>query len=156
LETSPILTNLVYGTARVVRALTAAFARGLGSARQPLESGLVWLLDHQNADGSWGADGTGTGTVEETALAIESLADVCGIMKPDRLSQLTPALGRGVAWLVERVEAGTWQEAAPIGFYFAKLWYYERLYPIIFTVAALMRVSDLLSSPGSKSSRIET
>jgi squalene-hopene/tetraprenyl-beta-curcumene cyclase len=28
-------------------------------------------------------------------------------------------------------------KASPIGFYFAKLWYYERLYPLIFTVAAL-------------------
>ncbi|PYK61575.1 MAG: hypothetical protein DME21_08745 [Verrucomicrobia bacterium] len=30
---------------------------------------------------------------------------------------------------------------SPIGFYFAKLWYYERLYPQIFTVAALSRVA---------------
>jgi squalene-hopene/tetraprenyl-beta-curcumene cyclase len=30
-------------------------------------------------------------------------------------------------------------EPSPIGFYFAKLWYYERLYPRIFTVAALKR-----------------
>jgi hypothetical protein len=35
------------------------------------------------------------------------------------------------------VEAGDWREPAPIGFYFAKLWYYERLYPMIFTVGAL-------------------
>ena len=25
----------------------------------------------------------------------------------------------------------------PIGFYFAKLWYHERLYPLIFTTTAL-------------------
>ncbi|MDP6504909.1 MAG: hypothetical protein QF886_14920, partial [Planctomycetota bacterium] len=30
-------------------------------------------------------------------------------------------------------------EPAPIGFYFAKLWYYEKLYPIIFSIAALTR-----------------
>jgi squalene-hopene/tetraprenyl-beta-curcumene cyclase len=28
---------------------------------------------------------------------------------------------------------------SPISFYFAKLWYYERLYPQIFTVGALSR-----------------
>ena len=28
-------------------------------------------------------------------------------------------------------------DPAPIGFYFAKLWYYEKLYPLVFAVAAL-------------------
>ena len=37
--------------------------------------------------------------------------------------------------LVDRkVESGEWLRPSPIGFYFAKLWYYERLYPMIFTV----------------------
>ena len=30
-------------------------------------------------------------------------------------------------------------KATPIGFYFARLWYFEKLYPLIFTVAALRR-----------------
>jgi hypothetical protein len=31
--------------------------------------------------------------------------------------------------------------ASPIGFYFAKLWYFEKLYPLIFfTVSALSQV----------------
>ena len=46
---------------------------------------------------------------------------------------------RGLAWLVERIEAGGLYDPTPIGFYFAKLWYYEKLYPLIFTVAALGR-----------------
>ena len=45
--------------------------------------------------------------------------------------------------LVQRVEDGTWTQPAPIGFYFAKLWYYERLYPMVFTVAALEAVARL-------------
>jgi squalene-hopene/tetraprenyl-beta-curcumene cyclase len=53
------------------------------------------------------------------------------------------ALERGARWLVERVESGAWREPSPIGFYFAKLWYYERLYPLIFTVGALNRVATL-------------
>jgi squalene-hopene/tetraprenyl-beta-curcumene cyclase len=36
-------------------------------------------------------------------------------------------------------------EPSPIGFYFAKLWYYEELYPVIFTVGALQRVGRLLN-----------
>jgi squalene-hopene/tetraprenyl-beta-curcumene cyclase len=44
---------------------------------------------------------------------------------------------RGVSWLVDAVEANRHGETSPIGFYFAKLWYYEALYPLIMTVAAL-------------------
>ena len=46
---------------------------------------------------------------------------------------------RGLEWLIGRVEAGGLYEPTPIGFYFAKLWYFEKLYPLIFTVAALGR-----------------
>ena len=49
------------------------------------------------------------------------------------------AVNKGLCWLVEQVEAGRLQQPTPIGFYFAKLWYYERLYPVIFSVAALGR-----------------
>jgi squalene-hopene/tetraprenyl-beta-curcumene cyclase len=35
------------------------------------------------------------------------------------------------------VETDHCREPSPIGFYFAKLWYYEKLYPLIFTVSAL-------------------
>jgi squalene-hopene/tetraprenyl-beta-curcumene cyclase len=34
---------------------------------------------------------------------------------------------------------------APVGFYFAKLWYYEKLYPLVFTVAALGDATRRLS-----------
>jgi squalene-hopene/tetraprenyl-beta-curcumene cyclase len=47
---------------------------------------------------------------------------------------------------VEAVESGRFRDPSPIGFYFAKLWYYEKLYPLIFTVAALGRACR--SSPG--------
>jgi squalene-hopene/tetraprenyl-beta-curcumene cyclase len=33
--------------------------------------------------------------------------------------------------------------AAPIGLYFAKLWYFEDLYPLSFTVAACERACQL-------------
>ena len=49
----------------------------------------------------------------------------------------------GANWLLQRVEDDTWTRPAPIGFYFAKLWYYERMYPIAFTVAALEAVARL-------------
>ena len=43
---------------------------------------------------------------------------------------------RGALWLIERVESGAWTEPSPIGFYFAKLWYFEKLYPLIAAMAA--------------------
>jgi squalene-hopene/tetraprenyl-beta-curcumene cyclase len=49
------------------------------------------------------------------------------------------ALERGQAWIVARVERGGLYEPTSMGFYFAKLWYFEKLYPIIFIVAALGR-----------------
>ena len=51
------------------------------------------------------------------------------------------AVERGLVWLIDAVESGRFREPSPIGFYFAKLWYFEKLYPLIFTVAALGRAS---------------
>jgi squalene-hopene/tetraprenyl-beta-curcumene cyclase len=52
--------------------------------------------------------------------------------------RLAAATG-GALWLSARVEAGTVEQPSPIGFYFAKLWYFEALYPIIFAVSGLNR-----------------
>ncbi|MFM9961998.1 MAG: hypothetical protein ACKV2Q_12320 [Planctomycetaceae bacterium] len=49
---------------------------------------------------------------------------------------------RGLSWLIVRVEDGRFREPSPIGFYFAKLWYFEALYPLIFTVAALRKAVE--------------
>jgi squalene-hopene/tetraprenyl-beta-curcumene cyclase len=54
---------------------------------------------------------------------------------------------RGVAWLVDAVEANRHRECTPIGLYFAKLWYYERLYPLIFLVSALGRAVSRYGLP---------
>ncbi len=47
------------------------------------------------------------------------------------------AIIRGVEFLLESVADGHHRLPWPIGFYFAKLWYHERLYPLIFTTTAL-------------------
>ena len=57
------------------------------------------------------------------------------------------AAERGAGWLIEATGNGTEFPAAPIGFYFAKLWYFERLYPLVFTVWALERVRTALPAP---------
>ena len=79
-------------------------------------------------------------SVEETALAVEALLAASNpeprILNPGPLAS---ALEKGLTWLIERVECGEHRQPSPIGFYFAKLWYYERLYPLTFTVATLGR-----------------
>lgn len=70
-------------------------------------------------------------SVEETALAVEALASCGGVGKYETAAR------RGAQWLVDAVETGRHQECSPIGFYFARLWYYERLYPLTMTIAAL-------------------
>jgi squalene-hopene/tetraprenyl-beta-curcumene cyclase len=137
--------NPVYGTARVVSALS-----DLGRPESParvqrlLQTGATWLLNAQRPDGSWGGSSAAPPSVEETALAVEALAALGGSTASHAgVPAVDQATRRGVCWLIDRVEDGTWRQPAPIGFYFAKLWYYERLYPLLFTVGALERVSQL-------------
>ena len=58
--------------------------------------------------------------------------------------EVSSAMRRGTSWLLARVHDDTWVEPAPIGFYFAKLWYFEKIYPLAFTVGALRAVDSLL------------
>ena len=68
-----------------------------------------FLYSIQKPDGSFG-------TIEDTALAVAALNDE-----------------RGRRWIKEHSEF----KPSPIGLYFAKLWYSEKLYPLIFAASAL-------------------
>jgi len=137
--------NPVYGTARVLAAWRAAGLENDTSAVR----GREWLAGVQNSDGGWGGDADTPSSVEETALAVEALLDrVPGEaegMWTGRIEERSDPknaekqLAGGINWLIDRVETGTWTKSSPIGFYFARLWYFEKLYPLIFTVAALRR-----------------
>jgi squalene-hopene/tetraprenyl-beta-curcumene cyclase len=123
--------NPTYGTARVLLA-----CRDLISDRPELEDlmvrGAAWLAGCQNSDGGFGGGGGTRSTLEETGLALEAL---CSLPVAARISPRV--IHAGIAWLTEAVERGAWREPSPIGFYFAKLWYFERLYPLVFSLAAL-------------------
>jgi squalene-hopene/tetraprenyl-beta-curcumene cyclase len=119
--------NSVYGTSRV---LLAGFDDPMIT-----DSAKSALFARQLADGGWGSLLGGSST-EETALAVEAIASIPEFyFDKARESQFQ----RGLDHLTDRVLSGQFAEPAPIGFYFAKLWYFERLYPIIWTVGALRR-----------------
>jgi squalene-hopene/tetraprenyl-beta-curcumene cyclase len=124
--------NPVYGTSRVLLA-------------RDDEVAVNWLCTVQQDDGGWNGGSDGACSIEETAVAVEALAKVIG-KRNNVKPHVVEALVSGVNWLIEHTKAGTEFPASPIGFYFAKLWYYEKLYPIIFTVAALERVNKLLQA----------
>jgi squalene-hopene/tetraprenyl-beta-curcumene cyclase len=131
--------NPVHGTARVLTALAECVRQRIDIARPALRRGLQWLLETQNPDGAWGGGAQTPPSLEETALAVEALA-AC-LNEPDSLLEKPPqaldAAARGAQWLAARVASGAFRQPAPIGFYFSRLWYYEKLYPLIFTVGAL-------------------
>ena len=141
--------NPTYGTARVLLALahaTAASDTGFPSAslHELLRRGATFLAGLQHPDGGWSAASHTPPSVEETALAVEALAHPATIA-------LTPATGaaahKGAEWLLRKIEDDTWTRPSPIGFYFAKLWYFEHLYPVIFTVAALEQLHRSATAP---------
>ena len=57
--------------------------------------------------------------------------------------KLEKAITAGTAWLLARLDDDKELTPAPIGLYFAKLWYSEQLYPLIFAISALQRVEKL-------------
>ena len=152
-QDDPLEQNPIYGTAKVLFAY-----RDLRRANAPAAAaGRVWLAAAQNADGGWGTaggrnqDDTSNSSVEETALAIEAL------LSDDSVTKFQLVLQQGLNWLVTAVEQDRHRRASPIGLYFAKLWYYEQLYPLCFTLSALRTaVKRLVPEPVVKETHQNT
>ena len=123
--------NPVYGTAQVLTALNE-----LARSESPLpisirEGAAEFLVETQHAAGGWGGDFGVAESMEETALAVEALSGIAGY---------AANVQSGSSRLLAMCDSGDWKCASPIGLYFARLWYYERLYPLIFSVSALGRI----------------
>jgi len=138
--------NPVYGTGRVLK----CFSQCNRSDSQSFRQGVHFLISSQNRDGGWGGGNSvrypsrpgnsstidrtgGFSTIEETAIALD------GIMHQIDTTEHSDSIMAGLRRLSEFVLAGDHETSQPIGFYFAKLWYHERLYPMVFSLSALKK-----------------
>jgi squalene-hopene/tetraprenyl-beta-curcumene cyclase len=103
--------------------------RDLGLVVACRQRGIAWLVGAQNADGGWGGDRGVPSSVEETGIALAALCQHRGG------DEATRAAARAAEWLARAVSDRV--DPAPIGLYFANLWYYEELYPVLFAILGL-------------------
>lgn len=127
--------NPVYGTARVVSYLNGAVQSEYPDERikerwnKIILKGCKFLLSVQNDDGSWGGDLHIPGTTEETALALNALS----------LYPCAAEIEKAIQWFESRNDLLEFTPA-PIGLYFASLWYSEELYPITAFIEAMSKI----------------
>jgi squalene-hopene/tetraprenyl-beta-curcumene cyclase len=146
--------NPIYGTARVLLAYRDLDRADCPEARR----GFDWLLSAQDLGGGWGGSGRQfekglahhASSVEETSLALEALLADPRLETDESLQHMVK---KGLAWLADAIERNQHNEPSPIGFYFAKLWYYEKLYPLIFATSALAEAIRYYTEPSSDGSR---
>jgi squalene-hopene/tetraprenyl-beta-curcumene cyclase len=172
-EHAPEETNLVFGTAQVINHVLATGAVSHDRQDNSMSTNGVYgelsiqfqpmifmatdvLLACQNPDGGWGGGLGVVSSIEETAVTVEALSRMLRChpkWKPieDRHQgpRVFTAIQRGAAWLVEQTENGTHFPAAPIGLYFAKLWYHEEMYPVVWTLGALKQAAVALAESSS-------
>jgi squalene-hopene/tetraprenyl-beta-curcumene cyclase len=129
--------NPTYGTARVLLALRDLEIWKSDMARR----GISWLLRNQNPDGGFGGGSATPSSLEETSWAVESLCSY-----PKEAGIPVETVDRALGWLAASVDREDWRRPSPIGLYFAKLWYFEKLYPLVYGVAALRRGCDWLAN----------
>jgi len=145
-QLAPGQENPTYGTSRALSHLSKCGIRNAESGVD-LQRAAQWLLNAQNADGGWGGAASVSSSIEETALAVDALATALLYSALRTPHSALEAVRRGAAWLITNTKQGQSTPASPIGLYFARLWYFEELYPLIFTLSALSKVQKLSESP---------
>lgn len=135
-EHTPDENNPVYGTAQVVNHLSGS-SQLASQFHALIQSGRQYLHSAQKPDGSFGGDAKAPASIEETAVALHALSSAGNPARESMLSATT--------WLLTATQDGSHFPTAPIGLYFARLWYHEQLYPIVWTLGALRAAKKALS-----------
>ena len=131
--------NPVYGTARVTAYLNETLQTQFGNEysvilKLMIDRGCRYLVSIQNRDGSWGGAKDIQGSIEETALAVTALV-------PHEFQEECTS---GLNWLTEKTKSDG-LIAAPIGLYFASLWYEEEMYPLTAYLECLSTAMESIS-----------
>ena len=123
----------VYGTSTAVEYLT----HSSNPATRPLiAKGIEFLLSAQNEDGGWGG---AKGVRSKVTLTSRALSALASVENPDMES-----IERGFDYLHEMWQADKFYREEPIGLYFARLWYSERMYNMVFTLIALKKLRQII------------
>ena len=127
----------VYGTATALDYLAQ-----LSFSSTMTQRGIEFLLQSQNEDGGWGGK---KGVESKATLTGKALSALAGYADTPKV-----AMERAVDYLLKRHEEGTLLMNEPIGLYFARLWYSEELYPLIFVLDGLKKYKSLTPNPSPK------
>ena len=143
--------NPVFGTSRVLKGLAVVGGLPAARARAVAMRAEAGLLAAQNPDGGWGGSTGIRSSVEETAVALAAIASMPGA--PDAAP--AEACRRALGWLEVETSRFRRFQPLPLGLYFARLWYAEDLYPLIFTADGVSRaLSRAPSSPSARNSSL--
>lgn len=133
--------NPVYGTARVTAYLNETLNTQFGKEyaiilKLMIDRGCGYLVSVQNQDGSWGGAKNIPGSIEETSLAVTALVS----------NGFQDECTSGLNWLAEKTKSDG-LVAAPIGLYFASLWYDEEMYPLTAYLECLSASREVIDFP---------
>ncbi len=128
--------NPVYGTAQVLLGLIQAQKQNFSHLAIQIDKGASFLRKVQNADGGWGGNAHTSSSIEESALAVRALTNL----------EVDTYVIDGTNYLIEQINRSNGDQlpAAPIGLYFASLWYYEEMYPWVYSCSALNEIRNIL------------
>jgi squalene-hopene/tetraprenyl-beta-curcumene cyclase len=136
--------NPVFSTARIISYLSRLNEKNFSPLAESVDKAAWFILNNQNSTGSWGPKKNKPHSIEETAQSITALALVTKKTNdPQLIQKIPPALQNAVEFLQKKQDEKTLLKPAPIGLYFAKLWYSEKLYPLIFLTEALANLKNI-------------